>query len=247
MGVSGVRNTVEMPGTPGKEEQETMKPSATFEKERELFIENYIRRAGISDERVIQAFRDVPRHEFVLPHLVDDAYRDLPLPIGRGQVITQPSLVATMTQALMLSGDEKVLEIGTGSGFQAAILARLSREVFTVERIGPLAHRAMETLKRLGCDNVRVLIGDGSLGLPPEAPFDAIMVTAGAPDLPKPLAEQLRKGGRLVIPVGTDLTTQILRRYVKRDGEVEGEDIEWVHFVPLIGRHGWPENPGHPF
>ena len=219
-----------------------MEPSVPFEKERELLIERSLRRAGITDGRVIQAFRDIPRHEFVLPQQAAAAYQDRPLPIGRGQVITQPSLVATMTQALMLRGDEKVLEIGTGSGFQAAILARLSRKVFTIERIGSLARRAMETLGRLGCDNVHVIIGDGTLGLPEEAPFDAIMVTAGAPDLPIPLVEQLREGGRLVIPIGHDSATQILRRYVKRHGEVEGENIEWVHFVPLIGRHGWHED-----
>jgi protein-L-isoaspartate(D-aspartate) O-methyltransferase len=209
-----------------------------FEKKRELLIEA-IKSIGITDERVLQAFREVARHEFVPYELRDAAYYDEPLPIGEGQVISQPSLVARMTEALALRGDEKVLEIGTGSGFQAAILAKLSRVVYTIERIESLARRARQTLQRMGFSNVHVIIGNGTLGLREESPFDAIVVTAGAPDIPKPLIDQLREGGRMVIPIGQYPAMQMLKRITKRKGGLVAEDIEFVSFVPLIGEHGW--------
>jgi protein-L-isoaspartate(D-aspartate) O-methyltransferase len=169
------------------------------------------------------------------------AYQDSPLPIGKGQTISQPYIVAYMTQHLDLDGNEKVLEIGTGSGYQAAILGRLTSEVHTIERHKNLADGASVLLDELGFDNITIHVGDGTRGLPEYAPFDAIMVTAAAPDVPLPLLDQLAEGGRLIMPVGGRFG-QILHLYIKKGNKIKREDLAPVAFVPLIGDHGW-DNP----
>lgn len=205
-----------------------------FSEQRKRLIETYIKPAGVNDERVLEAFGLVPHHEFVLPENKDEAYSDIPLPIGEGQTISQPSLVAAMTQALQLKGDEKVLEIGTGSGYQAAILSLLVKEVYTVERIESLAERAKRLLKQLGYNNVTVVVGNGTAGLPQFSPFDAIIVTAAASEIPKPLIEQLKEGGRIIIPVGERFGEQTLKLGTKEHGRLHIVDLEAVRFVPLI-------------
>lgn len=201
-------------------------------------VEYQLRRRGIKDERVLQAFLKVPRHKFVRPQDVWHAYEDYPLAIGYGQTISQPYMVAIMTELLELKGDERVLEIGTGSGYQAAILAELAKEVFTIERIPELAQRAEKTLQELGYSNVKVVVGDGSKGLPEYAPYDAIIVTAAAPKPPQPLLEQLKDRGRLVIPVGTRRLQDLLR-ITKIGNEFKTENFGPCLFVPLIGEAGW--------
>ncbi len=201
-------------------------------------VEYQLRRRGIKDERVLQAFLKVPRHKFVRPQDIWHAYEDYPLAIGYGQTISQPYMVAIMTELLELKGDERVLEIGTGSGYQAAILAELAKEVFTIERIPELAQRAERVLRELGYTNVKVFVGDGSKGLPEYAPYDAIIVTAAAPQPPKPLLEQLKDGGRLVVPVGTRKLQDLLR--ITRVGnDFKTENFGPCLFVPLIGEAGW--------
>ncbi|WKU18070.1 protein-L-isoaspartate(D-aspartate) O-methyltransferase [Fervidibacter sacchari] len=201
-------------------------------------VEYQLRRRGIKDERVLQAFLKVPRHKFVRPQDMWHAYEDYPLAIGYGQTISQPYMVAIMTELLELKGHERVLEIGTGSGYQAAILAELAKEVFTIERIPELAKKAEKVLRELGYNNVKVIIGDGSKGLPEFAPYDGIIVTAAAPKLPQPLLEQLKDGGRLVIPVGSRKLQDLLR--ITRIGnEFKTENFGPCLFVPLIGEEGW--------
>lgn len=213
-----------------------------FNKLRSEMVEHQLRARGICDERVLEAFLKVPRHEFVRPEDVQRAYEDHPLPIGFGQTISQPYMVATMTEALQLQGDEKALEIGAGSGYQAAILAELCREVYAIERIAELATCAQETLQRLGYTNVHIVVGDGTLGLPEHAPFDAIVVSAAAPDVPPALVEQLAHGGRLVIPVGPPYTQMLLRVTKEREtGQIKQEEICPCVFVPLVGEFGWPD------
>jgi len=197
---------------------------------------------GVADARLLKAFRAVPRHEFVPEDLLEFAYEDAPLPIGSEQTISQPYIVAMTIDALGLRGGERVLEIGTGSGYAAALLSRLASEVFTVERLPSLAESARERLARLGFHNVHVLCGDGTLGWPEHAPYDAIAVAAGGPEVPQALLEQLAPRGRLVMPVGSDATSQILMRVTRRDGtRFDSEPLEEVRFVPLIGEQGWPE------
>jgi protein-L-isoaspartate(D-aspartate) O-methyltransferase len=186
--------------------------------ERASMVDLQIAGRGISDPRVLDAFRVVPREGFLPPDLGEFAYRDTPLPIGAGQTISQPYIVAVTIEALGLRGTERVLEIGTGSGYAAAVLSRLAREVFTVERVEPLANEARERLARLGYRNVRVLCGDGTLGWPEHAPYDAIAVAAGGPEIPKALLSQLSPNGRLVIPVGSDESSQVLVLVV-REGD----------------------------
>lgn len=194
---------------------------------------------GITDERVLLAMSHVPREEFVAEDLRDRAYDDCPLPIRFDQTISQPFTVAFQCQALQLDGGERVLEIGTGSGYAAAVLSQLAREVFTVERIPGLTADAKETLQRLGYDNVQVFTANGTLGLPDHAPFDAIVVTAGGTTLPKPFLEQLAMGGRIVMPIGESLYSQSMYRFTKQCDEVNVEDLGGFAFVPLIGRYGW--------
>lgn len=207
---------------------------------RERMVENQIKARGITDERVLQAMRKVPRHLFIDPALRDQAYGDYPLPIGEGQTISQPYIVALMTEALELRGHERVLEIGTGSGYQTAILAELALWVYTIERYAFLQERAKKILFELGYRNISFKIGDGTLGWQEASPFDAIIVTAGAPQIPPPLIEQLAEGGRIVIPVGDEFS-QILVKGVKRGGVLHTKNLEPVRFVKLIGMYGFKE------
>lgn len=205
---------------------------------REKMVQEQLIARGISDERVLEAMRTVPRHCFVDDALQSRAYGDFPLPISSGQTISQPYIVASMTQSLCLKGDERVLEIGTGSGYQAAILSRLSEKVYTVERINVLLAGARKIFDELRYFNIVAKLDDGTLGWPDEGPFDAIMVTAGGPELPEPLIEQLADPGKMIIPVG-DQHLQVLQLVSKEGGEITVNDLERVRFVDLVGRHGW--------
>ena len=201
-------------------------------------IQDQLLARGIKEPRVVEAMRKVPRNRFVEPALADRAYEDSPLPIGEKQTISQPYMVALMTQALQLTGEEKVLEIGTGSGYQTAVLAELARNVFSIEKIASLALKARAALDGLGYYNVAVQIGDGTLGWSEHAPFDAILVTAGSPALPQPLPGQLAMGGRLVIPLG-DEQYQVLKRFRRTESGIEEEDLGECRFVKLKGKFGW--------
>ncbi len=201
-------------------------------------VEQQIRRRGVSSPRVLAAMARVPRHEFVPAEFKNDAYADKPLPIGEGQTISQPYMVAAMTEALELTGSERVLEIGAGSGYQAAVLSLLAREVITVESHAPLALSAQECLTDLGYTNVHVHNGDGSAGFPDAAPYDAILVTAAAPEIPAVLAGQLREGGRLVIPVGSRENQELVQAR-KKNGELKSRALFNCRFVLLLGRYGW--------
>ncbi len=216
-----------------------MSSTSTFDIYRERMIEEQLISRGIKDQRVLDAMRQVPRHLFVEDALQDHAYGDFPLPIGSGQTISQPYIVALMTEALHLKGSEKVLEIGTGSGYQAAVLSRLCQRVYTVERIDSLVGRARKVFDRLRYHNIVSRIDDGTVGWPTEAPFDAIMVTAGGPHIPHPLLAQLADPGRLIIPVGSQ-GLQELQVVEKKDDQLNFAVIEQVRFVDLIGAHGWP-------
>jgi len=196
---------------------------------------------GVKDVRVLQALRDVPRHLFVPPHLRDDAYDDRPLPIGEGQTISQPYIVASMTELLDVQPPHRVLDIGTGSGYQAAILARLAQAVVTIERHAPLAERARDIFAALDIRNVDVIVGDGSDGHAPLAPYDRILVAAGAPRVPEALKAQLAEGGRLVIPVGPSGFQRLT--LIERAGNAFTETAgEGCVFVPLVGRSAWPDS-----
>lgn len=209
---------------------------------KETMLANHLIARGIRDPGVITAMREVPREEFIAPELREHAYDDNPLPIGGGQTISQPFIVAYMIEALELSPSDRALEIGTGSGYAAAVLSRVAAEVYTVERLADLARDAEARLQRLGYTNIHVLEGDGTLGWAEQAPFNAIVVTAGAPEVPEPLLEQLAVNGRLVIPVGSSYFYQELLR-VRRVGATEyrREYLTDVRFVPLIGARGWRE------
>ncbi len=196
-------------------------------------VELQIKPRGITDQRVVASMLNVARHEFVPERYRGAAYADHPLPIGEGQTISQPYIVALMTQCLALQSTERVLEIGTGSGYQAAVLSVLVKEVYTIEIIPSLADSASARLKRLGYDNVRVRCGDGFLGWPEEAPFDAIIITCAPSTLPEPLVAQLADGGRLIVPLGDDL--QVLTLYEKNDGVLISQEIAPVLFVPMKG------------
>jgi len=193
---------------------------------------------GIKDKRVLEAMRKVPRHLFMPEATRHSAYDDMALPIGNEQTISQPYMVAVMTELLGLKGDEKVLEIGTGSGYQAAVLAELSGEVYTIERIPSLAETARERLAAVGYENIHVIVGDGTSGLEEESPFDAIIITAAAPKIPSPLIGQLKDGGIIVAPVG-ERFSQILIKGKKEKGVLVQEYNTSCVFVPLIGEHGW--------
>jgi len=207
---------------------------------REKMVRGQLISRGIKDPLVLDAMGKIPRDRFVEEALTGEAYNDHPLPIGHKQTISQPYMVALMTEALALTGSEKVLEIGTGSGYQTAILAQLSEKVYTVERIRVLMVKARTILAELECNNVLFKAYDGTLGWQEFAPYDAIMVTAGAPKVPEPLLDQLAEGGRLVIPIG-DRTSQELIRITNKNGKYLQENLGGCRFVNLIGLHGWKE------
>jgi len=207
---------------------------------RNRMVENQLISRGIKDPRVLDAMRKVPRHRFVEEALVSQAYNDHPLPIGEKQTISQPYMVALMTEALELQGGERVLEIGTGSGYQTAILAELAEKIYSIERIRTLSVKAQRILDDLGYFNVVLKVGDGTMGLKEEEPFDGIMVTAGSPDVPQPLVDQLAMGGRLVVPVG-DRYTQSLIKIVRAKEGITKTDLGGCRFVNLLGTHGWKE------
>jgi protein-L-isoaspartate(D-aspartate) O-methyltransferase len=213
-----------------------------FAQARLEMVETQIRRRHITDGRVLECLERVPRHEFVPAEFRARAYEDAPLPIGDGQTISQPYIVAAMTAALRLQGDERILEIGTGFGYQAAVLACLAREVFTVEFRAELATEAAERLGRLDYKTVHVHCGDGTLGLPEFAPYDAILVAAAAPSVPAPLLAQLAEGGRMVVPVG-DVENQDLRLIERSHDTFRTTMLEPCRFVPLLGAYGWKESP----
>jgi protein-L-isoaspartate(D-aspartate) O-methyltransferase len=206
---------------------------------RRRMIEQQVKRRGVTDALTLAALLEVPRQRFVDPGLADQAYSDFPLPIGHKQTISQPFIVAYMTAALQLQGGERVLEIGTGSGYQAGILSRIARQVYSVERISDLARNARRALDGIGAYNVHIRVSDGTFGWEDEAPFDAIITTAGAPHVPDSLRRQLAIGGRLVIPVG-DRAVQVLHRITRRSEQrFDDEPLLDCRFVPLIGEHGW--------
>lgn len=218
-----------------------MTPEDTaYSKERQQMVERQLATRDIRDRRVLSAMRTIPRHHFVPSEYRHMAYTDGPLPIGSSQTISQPYIVALMTQMLRLEGDETVLEVGTGSGYQAAILAYLASVVHTIERHAELAEHASQVLSSLELTNIHVHISDGSLGLPEFAPYQAILVTAAAPEVPQTLLSQLDDGGRLVLPVGGRLG-QVLERWERRGSEYTSESLVPVAFVPLRGRYGWQE------
>jgi protein-L-isoaspartate(D-aspartate) O-methyltransferase len=216
-----------------------------FAAARNEMVARQIRARGIRSPRVLEAMSAVPRHEFVPSESAASAYCDVPLPIGGGQTISQPYMVAAMADAAMLNATERILEIGAGSGYQAAVLSLLAKEIIIVELQPELARACRERLARLGYSNVRVEEGDGSLGSPARAPYDAIIVSAAAPAVPAPLVEQLADGGRLLVPVG-GVEQQDLLRVSKRGGYIKKESLFVCRFVPLLGRHGWPSSDGWP-
>ena len=211
-----------------------------YKQARERMVKTQLIPRGITDPRVLAAMGKVPRHLFVEEALRGEAYNDHPLPIGHKQTISQPYIVALMTQALELKGDEHVLEIGTGSGYQTAILAELCEKVYTIERIRPLLEKARKTLWELGYTNILFKAFDGTLGWKEYAPFDAIIVTAGAPKIPQPLLDQLTEGGRLVIPVG-GRCSQDLIKITKKNRQFIQKNLGSCRFVDLVGVHGWKE------
>jgi protein-L-isoaspartate(D-aspartate) O-methyltransferase len=207
---------------------------------RDQMVETQIGARGIRDERVLSAMRRVPRHIFVPEKARAAAYGDYPLPIGHGQTISQPYIVAMMTTLLQINPDDRVLEIGAGSGYQAAILGTLAKEVVSIERIPEVALLAQENLSASGISNVRVIVGDGTLGYPDRAPYDGVLITASTPSVPPPLIDQLVEGGRLVAPVGSrDL--QELIRLTRKGSDITREFFGGVMFVPLVGEHGWEQ------
>jgi protein-L-isoaspartate(D-aspartate) O-methyltransferase len=211
-----------------------------FETKRKQMVETQLLPRGIDDPLVLKAMRKVPRELFVPKNMRDTAYSDNALPIAHNQTISQPYIVALMTQALELKGGEKVLEIGTGSGYQSAVLAEIAGEVYTVERIAPLTDKAKQILGQLGYTNIRFKVYNGTLGWEDHAPYDAIIVTAGAPHVPDPYVQQLVEAGRLVIPVG-DRLSQDLIKITKRNGKPVKQDLGGVRFVSLVGQQGWKE------
>jgi len=218
---------------------------ANFESARRDMVARQIRDRGIRSPRVLDAMLSVPRHLFVPAEYVFKAYADEPLPIGEGQTISQPYVVAAMTDALSLGGRERVLEIGAGSGYQAAVLSLLAREVIAVETQPVLAAAVRERLMRLGYHNIRIEEGDGSAGWPTAAPYEAILVTAAAPAIPPPLVEQLADGGRLVIPIGHPDQQELIRLF-KRGGSTSQESLFACRFVPLLGQYGWRSKSPEP-
>jgi len=208
---------------------------------REAMVRDQLVARGLRDERVLDAMRKVPRHLFVREHLRSQAYGDHALPIGAGQTISQPYVVARMSEMLEVGPEHSVLEIGTGSGYQTAILGMLARRVYSLERKDALVRQAIERVRKLGLDNVKIQTFDGTVGWSEFAPFDRILVTAGAPEVPRPLLDQLAAPGRLVVPEGTRTAQRLVLYEKDESGEVGRREGEAVIFVPLVGRHGWQE------
>lgn len=222
----------------GRADRNRAPKGMSYKEQREWMVQRQLMDWGIRDPRVLDAMRVVPRERFVPEHYQDSAYYDGALPIGEGQTISQPFVVAHMSELLGLSGDERVLEIGTGSGYQAAVLSLLAREVYTVERIASLSEQARTAILELGYSNVYFLVGDGSLGWPEHAPYDAILVACAGPRVPPPLVEQLADGGRLIMPIGPRGLQDLV--LVRKEGSTVTEERQSpVAFVPLIGAHGW--------
>ena len=209
-----------------------------YQRMREEMVRTQIEARGISDSKVLAAMASVPRHLFVSEALMDQAYGDFPLPIGEQQTISQPYIVAEMTQALQLTGEDRVLEIGTGSGYQAAILAEIAFRVYTIERIHPLFQNSRKLFDKMQYHNIVTKYSDGTSGWPDESPFDAIIVTAGAPEIPKIILDQLGMGGRMVIPVGDQYSQELVKLYREQDGLHEA-NLGGCRFVKLVGEHGW--------
>ncbi len=221
-----------------------MSKQIDFAAQRHEMVEHQIRSRGVRDRLVLEALNNVPREVFLPDAMREFAYEDTPLPIAAGQTISQPYIVAFMIEALALEGGERVLEIGAGSGYAAAVLGKIAGEVYTVERVQELADHAKNRLEALDYRNIHVRCGDGTLGWAEHAPFDAIVVAAGGPAVPESFKAQLKIGGRLVIPVGIDSTSQELVRITRASKtEFRSEDIADVRFVPLIGKEGWPDEP----
>ncbi len=203
-------------------------------------VEEQLIMRGIKNQKVLNAFYKVERHKFIPQDIRAGAYGDFPLPIGEGQTISQPYIVALMTECLGLTGNEKVLEIGTGSGYQAAILAELAKEVYTIERFAALAKRAESLFNELGYNNIKVKVDDGTLGWQEEAPFDCVIITAASPQIPLPLTRQLKEGGKIILPLGGDFG-QVLTVVEKKGSKLESSGICGCVFVPLVGRYGYKE------
>jgi len=216
---------------------------AEMAERREAMVRDQIQARGVKDERVLAAMRSVPRHLFVPPELVKAAYQDSPLPIGEGQTISQPYIVALMTELLDPRPDQRILEVGTGSGYQAAVLSGLSGEVFSIEIKEPLYRRSTETLKRLGFENVRTRLGDGYFGWPEQPAFDGIMITAAVDHVPPPLLAQLKDGGRIVLPLGNPYSVQSLVVVTRSGGQYKVRHVLGVLFVPLTGQALTPSQP----
>jgi protein-L-isoaspartate(D-aspartate) O-methyltransferase len=212
--------------------------SVKYKRLRDEMVQNQIEARGINDPRVLAAFRKIPRHLFVSEALMDQAYGDFPLPIGEQQTISQPFIVAEMTQALQLHKDDRVLEIGTGSGYQAAILAEIVYRVYTIERIYPLYVKTRRLFDKLQYHNIVTKYSDGTTGWSDESPFDAIIVTAGAPDIPETLIKQLATGGRMVIPIGNQFSQDLMKVYKDNSG-IHTSSLGGCRFVKLVGEHGW--------
>jgi protein-L-isoaspartate(D-aspartate) O-methyltransferase len=217
-----------------------MVPVLDYRLARERMVKNQLVTRGIKDPRVLETMRKVPRDRFIEEALVGEAYNDHPLPIGHQQTISQPYIVALMTEALELTGNEKTLEIGTGSGYQTAILADLSRKVYTVERIRALMVSSRNILAELGYNNILFKAFDGTLGWKEHEPYDAIIVTAGAPKIPQPLLDQLADGGRLIVPVGNRFSQELIK-ITNRQGDYDQENLGGCRFVDLVGVHGWKD------
>ena len=218
-----------------------------FQGMRERMVRDQLAARGIRDERVLDAFRTVPREAFLPADLQKFAYQDGPLPIGEDQTISQPYIVALMIEALNLDSSSRVLDVGTGSGYAAAVLSRIAAEVYSIERVGVLAVQAQQALARLGYDNIHIVQGDGSLGWPDHAPYDGIVVAAGSPDIPQALVDQLSADACLVLPVGESARLQELLRVCRSEtGKITRESLGGVRFVPLIGEKGWRNGGGRP-
>jgi len=205
---------------------------------RKRMVEEQLIPRGINDQRALDAFKKIERHKFISDSLGGSAYADFPVPIGEGQTISQPYIVALMTECLNLTGQEKVLEIGTGSGYQTAILAELSKEVYSIERISSLAKKAEDTLAALGYTNIKIKVDDGTLGWQEFAPFDRIIITAASPRIPLPLTEQLKENGKLILPLGESFS-QVLTIVEKKKDKLESIEVCGCVFVPLVGKYGW--------